>query len=96
MPEKILNTGSIPIESMLVPIRCITCGYPIGRVAVLFRQIRAKRVAELLKGRMVIPTQTMIDAQLQIDMSDIFELLGIHLDCCRVHLGTAMDFRDYY
>lgn len=83
---------------MLIPVRCITCGYPIGRVAALFRQIRAKRVAEQLKGRMVIPTQTMIDAHLQIDMSDVFDLLGISKDpdCCRVHLATAMDFRDYY
>jgi DNA-directed RNA polymerase subunit N (RpoN/RPB10) len=83
---------------MLIPCRCITCGYPIGRVAALFNLIRAKRVKEYLKGRLVIPTQTLIDAHLHIEMGDIFDRLGIPKDpdCCRVHLATAMDFRVYY
>lgn len=83
---------------MLIPVRCFTCGYPIGRVAALFRFIRARRVREYLKGRQVIPTQVMADAQLQIDMSDVFDRLAIprDSDCCRVHLTSAMDFRDYY
>lgn len=83
---------------MLIPIRCITCGYPIGKIAALFRTIRAARVKEYLKGRAIVPTQTLIDAHLHIDMSDVFAKLGIPADpdCCRTHLSTAMDFRDYY
>ena len=83
---------------MLIPIRCFTCGYPIGRVAALFRIIRKKRVHEALKDREIVPTQVLIDAQLRIDMSDVFARLGIPADpdCCRVHLATAMDFKDVW
>lgn len=83
---------------MLTPCRCLTCGYPIGRVAALFRLIRAKRVKAYLKDRQVLPTQTLVDAQLHIDMSDVFDRLGIPKDpdCCRTHLATAMDMREYY
>ena len=83
---------------MLIPCRCFSCGYPIGRVAALFRVIRAKRVKEYLKGRLVVPAQVLVDAHMQIDMSDVFKRLAIPDDpnCCRIHLSTAMDMREYY
>lgn len=83
---------------MLTPIRCFTCGYPIGRVAALFRAIRAKRVKTYLEGREIVPMQALIDAHMQIDMSDVFRRLAIPDDpnCCRIHLACAMDMREYY
>lgn len=82
---------------MLIPIRCITCGYPIGRVAAVFQMIRSHRVGKYLKKGNA-PTQALVDANLKIDMSDVFERLGIPLtaDCCRTHLATGMDIRHYY
>lgn len=81
---------------MLVPIRCITCGLPIGDVAVIFRRIRFRRAKEELKDRGVIPTQAAIDAALQINMEDVLDALGITNDHCRRTLTSAMCFQDYY
>lgn len=46
--------------------------------------------------RPVLATQAPLDATLQVDMSDILDALGLRLLCCRLHLTTALDFRDYY
>ena len=80
---------------MITPIRCFTCGYPIGRVAVVFRSIRARLVKEFLKAHPLVATQAAIDATLQLDMSGHFARLAVTNDCCKVHLGCAMDLRDY-
>jgi DNA-directed RNA polymerase subunit N (RpoN/RPB10) len=84
--------------NMLTPIRCTSCGYPIGRVAPLFHKIRYARVLIALKDRDTVPEQAMIDALLQIDMSDVFDKLGIPADpcCCRAHLTSAMLLTTYY
>ena len=81
---------------MLVPILCLTCGCPIGDKEDLFRHMRAERVRAALKARGTTATQAAIDPDLQIDCSDILELLGVAHDCCRAHLVSAMVFSDYY
>ncbi len=81
---------------MLTPILCFTCGCPIGDVAPLFRRLRAARAAAALAARGTAPAQAATDYGLTIDCSDILESLGVLYDCCRAHLVTAMDYRDYY
>jgi DNA-directed RNA polymerase subunit N (RpoN/RPB10) len=58
--------------------------------------MRAKRVSQVLQARKTAASQAAIDAGLQIDCSDILDLLGIKEDCCRGHLVSAMEFFDYY
>lgn len=81
---------------MLIPIRCFTCGAPVGDVAVAFRQIRAERLRKLLAERGVAPGKATLEPDLEVDMSDVYEALGIDEDCCRMALATTMDFRDFY
>jgi DNA-directed RNA polymerase subunit N (RpoN/RPB10) len=81
---------------MLAPIVCFTCGSPVGDKSVLFRHLRAARVRDTLAKRDTAAALAMADGGLRIDCSDILELLGIKHDCCRAHLITAMDYRDYY
>jgi DNA-directed RNA polymerase subunit N (RpoN/RPB10) len=81
---------------MLTPIVCLTCGCPIGDIEDLFRHMRAARVRELLGERGTDVSQAAIDVGLQLDCSDILELLGVRNDCCRAHLVSAMIFDDYY
>ena len=81
---------------MLVPVTCFTCGNPIGDIEDLFRNLRAARVREILAERGTTATQAAVDADLQIDCSEILDRLGIKRDCCRKCLVTAMIFTDYY
>lgn len=82
---------------MLTPVVCITCGSPLGCKAPFYRAIRNSRVREALEKTGVRPSQASLQAAaLQIDMKDILERLGVDLDCCRMHLSTIMDWRDYY
>lgn len=81
---------------MLVPVICFTCGNPIGDVEDLFRALRSARVREILAERGTTATQAAVDADLQINCSDILDRLGIKCDCCRKCLVTAMIFADYY
>jgi DNA-directed RNA polymerase subunit N (RpoN/RPB10) len=81
---------------MLVPIQCFSCGLPIGDRADLFRTMREKRVRQILQKRGTIAPQAAIDVGLQVDCSDILDLLGVVEDCCRLHLVSAMEFSDVY
>lgn len=81
---------------MLCPIQCTTCGCPVGDKEALFRHMRAERVREIFAERGTAPAQAMTDAGLQIDCRDIFELLGIGPDCCRMTLAASMVFEDYH
>jgi len=81
---------------MLVPIRCFTCGYPIGDIAEIFRHIRIERVRAHIQATSETPMQAIIDNYSEINMRDVTDSLGIVASCCRTHLITAQDFRDYY
>jgi DNA-directed RNA polymerase subunit N (RpoN/RPB10) len=81
---------------MLIPIRCPSCGYPIGEYADLFRESRIRRVREVLAARGTTATQACVDPGLQIDCADILDALHVLKYCCRAHLATAMEFIDYY
>jgi DNA-directed RNA polymerase subunit N (RpoN/RPB10) len=74
----------------------MTCGLPIGDVAVIFRARRYKRARAALKDRDVVSTQAVVDAGLQLDMEKDLDELGITEDHCRRALISAMDMRDYY
>lgn len=80
---------------MLTPVTCFSCGCPIGDVDDLFRHLRAARVRAALEAQDVAPDAA-ASARLQIDCCDLFGLLGIASDCCRMHLSTAIRFQDVY
>ena len=82
---------------MLTPVRCISCGSPLGCKAALFRALRLARARKALEASGVLPSQASLRAAgLRLDMSDILSRLGVDLNCCRMHMVTAMDWRDYY
>ncbi|NBQ70675.1 MAG: hypothetical protein EBU46_18310 [Nitrosomonadaceae bacterium] len=81
---------------MLVPVRCMTCGCPVGDVAPVFARLRTRRAREVLGERGALPTQAMIDAELSVPCGDILDRLKVTADCCRKTLMTSMVFSDYY
>lgn len=78
---------------MLPPVRCFSCGLPIGDVAPEFRRLMNKRLFENINCD---TKQVTADINRNIVASDILDSLGIITDCCRMHLITGMDWRDYY
>jgi DNA-directed RNA polymerase subunit N (RpoN/RPB10) len=83
---------------MLDHVVCLNCGYPIGDVAPLFREARRRRARAELERQDVDAAQADTAMALDVDVEDLFELLGIPAAqlCCRMHLATAMRFSDYY
>lgn len=80
---------------MLVLIRCIACGFPLGDVYDIFARMRAQLTQATLQDRDTDAAFAPVDAGLQIDCSAIFDKLGIKLECCRMHLATGMNFSEY-
>ena len=82
---------------MLTPVRCLSCGLPIGDVATIFRVLAAARAREE-RARLDIhaPASAFVTPAYAAGTRDILDRLGIANDCCRVHLFTAMDFNDYF
>ena len=82
---------------MLTPVRCLSCGLPIGDVATLFRILAAARAREE-RSRLDLhaPASAFVTPAYAASTRDILDRLGIANDCCRVHLFTTMDFNDYF
>jgi DNA-directed RNA polymerase subunit N (RpoN/RPB10) len=82
---------------MLIPIRCFTCGYPVGRVAVVFKQERAKLVETKKKEWKLTAAQVVLDTRFRESISSLLEDLGIPFEweCCRTRLTTAEE-KDKY
>lgn len=81
---------------MLVPTTCLSCGCSIGHLAPAFAAAREKRVKKAFGAAGTVPEKAAQNMKLSVDCSDLFDKLGVRYDCCRMHLATAMDWRDYY
>jgi hypothetical protein len=42
------------------------------------------------------PSQFPFCEDIQVDLGDIFDLLHLHLDCCRVRICTQVEFTTLY
>lgn len=84
---------------MLTPVRCLTCGMPLGDVAPLYRLLKAERMAEYIEKHKIQAVHLDLDPLLAdeyISMSDVLYMLGIYERCCRGIMMSTMDIRDYY
>ncbi len=83
---------------MLVPVRCFTCGWPVGDLAPIFHFILRERMAARYgrPGGAVAPAGAATDPALRENiMGDVFEALRLS-ECCRTRLGTAVILGDHY
>lgn len=81
---------------MLIPIVCLTCGFPLGDVEDLYLAMKTERVRETLRARNTDAAFALVDPGLQIDCADILDLLGVTNRCCRGCLISSMRFEDLY
>lgn len=81
---------------MLIPVTCFTCGSEIGQKAELFLRIRKKRVAAQVEQMETTPRQALANLAMEMDLTDLFEKLGVWPDCCRTRLATAQIWTESY
>lgn len=80
---------------MHISVLCHSCGSPIGDVAHEYLAMLKERVAEFQTKTGILATKMPDDPSIQIDVEDILDKLWVDADCCRMHLITTIDFRDY-
>lgn len=83
-------------SAMLVPVACLSCGCQIGHVAAIFRRMREERIKAQLAALDTIPERAAENLRASMDISDLMDKLGIKYDCCRMHLSSNMDWREFY
>lgn len=81
---------------MLPFVACISCGYPIGYDAPLYRHMLRELVASKVGATGTRPQNAAMDALLQTCAGEILDLLGLKNMCCRMHTITAMTMADLY
>ncbi len=78
---------------------CPECGGSLSDYYELFQMLRTDKVRKILGDKDVDITQIDIsqtESNDTLDMSDVFDKMGIVRICCRGHLTAAKDFYDYY
>lgn len=80
----------------MYPYIVCLCGRSIGDIYDLFKVMKLEKYNETyIDGALDIdPSLLAISEQIQVDLSDIYEALNIHLDCCRVRLMSQVEFKD--
>lgn len=80
---------------MLVPVRCFTCGAPLGDLAPVYEYVSAQRMAKKYGSpdseKMPISSNSDVGG----GISDVLDSLKLS-KCCRTHTVTAMKFCDLY
>ncbi len=75
------------------------CGKSLGDIYDAFKIMRRKKIQEALDDDTIgeiDPTLLAITDGLDIDMSDVFEQLGVYCGCCKVRLTTQTEFKELY
>lgn len=71
---------------MLVPILCFTCGLPLADKEDIFNELKAEKIKAIKN----------YTNDIELDCSDILNMLDITNDCCRMHMITPLLFDDFY
>lgn len=80
--------------SRVPSVQCARCGYPIGKVTPIFRDMRQKKISKIVfNGKTIDPSNVMVVSSFSQDynLTDVFEKLLIKNICCRSTINTEID-----
>lgn len=77
---------------MIIPVRCITCGMPIGDVYDTFHKMKSEKDKKYFDEHNISPEKASSILQVNLEYDEFFEKLFIENMCCKIHLVTAIDF----
>jgi len=82
---------------MLYPVQC-TCGRAIGDLADAFKLLRYRKIQKIMDDtdRVINPHVLAMVDDLQPDLGDILDQLGLHIECCRTKMMTTVEFWELY
>jgi DNA-directed RNA polymerase subunit N (RpoN/RPB10) len=72
------------------------CGRSLGDIYDLFKAMRDDRIKEVFGDVDFDPVAAALNELLKCDISDVFESLHLHNDCCRTRIMTQVEFKDLY
>ena len=74
------------------------CGRSLGDLYDVFKAMRLAKYAEAYAeiDLDIDPMILAITETIQVDISDIYDQLNIHMDCCKVRLCTQVEFSSIY
>ncbi len=79
---------------MIVPVRCPSCGMPIGQVEPVFIELQKEKMKKTLEEYDTLPSKASANLNIEADCEDIFNLLIINNLCCRMHIMSTFYFHD--
>jgi len=75
------------------------CGRSLGDIYDLFKALRLEKYAQGYadaENGDIDPYMLAICESFDLGLSDIYEQLDVHLECCKTRLMTQTEFKDYY
>lgn len=75
------------------------CGKSLGDLYDAFKAMRIEKYKEALGEDdfgTIDPALFAITEDVQIELIDVFEQLGVKKECCRMHLHTQVEFSEFY
>lgn len=74
------------------------CGRSLGDLYDLFNVLRAAKYTEAYVefGEDIDPAFLAISDLVQVDLTDVFDALHIHMECCKVRIQTQVEFKNVY
>ena len=79
-------------------IVCLSCGHIMGDIYDAFVQMRKDAYEEVLGsfGADIDPMVLALTEHVTVDLSPVFEELGVDNMCCKTHLGAQVRFAALY
>lgn len=82
----------------MYPYITCTCGRSLGDLYDAFKVMRKKKIAAIAaeKNPSIKPNMMIVGQDLQIDLNDDLNALGLKMDCCRMRMMSLVEFRELY
>ena len=82
----------------MYPLILCYCGRCLSDIYDLYLELRNRRFATAYSalGMDIDPVQIAISGELDVSMEEDLDKLNLHLDCCRVHILTQVQFKELY
>lgn len=82
----------------MYPFVVCFCGRALGDIYDVFKIMRRAKYSAAYGDLEddFDPSLIALNEAIQVDLTDVFDSLGIHMDCCRIRLNTQVEFKELY
>jgi DNA-directed RNA polymerase subunit N (RpoN/RPB10) len=82
----------------MYPYIVCNCGFSLGDKYDAFKALRAKIREKHFNttNKYIDPENFTYSEDLNVELREVFEMLGIRLQCCKTHMLTQVEFKNIY